>query len=238
MNIKAVKAVLFDLDGTLLPMDEEVFTKGYFKLLAKKLAPLGYKPDELFNAIWAGIKEMINSDGTKQNVDMFWEKFAEIFGDKVYADMPHFDEFYRHEFQQTIAFCSPNPLAKEVVELSKERGFRVAVATNPVFPAIATESRIRFAGLLPEDFELYTTYENSRYCKPNLNYYKEILNKLDCKPEECVMIGNNVSEDMVAEQLGMKVFLLTDCLVNKNNVDITHYAQGNFQDLINFIKSL
>ena len=45
--------VLFDLDGTLLPMDQEAFTTGYFKLLAKKLAPHGYEPKSLVDAIWA-----------------------------------------------------------------------------------------------------------------------------------------------------------------------------------------
>ena len=33
-----IKAVLFDLDGTLLPMDQDIFVKSYFGLLAKKLS--------------------------------------------------------------------------------------------------------------------------------------------------------------------------------------------------------
>ena len=233
-----IKAVLFDLDGTLLPMDEEVFTKGYFKLLVTKLAPLGYKADELINAIWAGVKAMIKSDGSKLNIDRFWESFASVFGEKVYEDKPLFDEFYKNEFQSTIQFCSPSPLAKDVVEEARGRGLKIVVATNPIFPAIATESRIRFAGLQPDQFEFYTAYENSSYCKPNLNYYRDIISKLGCKAEECLMVGNNVSEDMVAEQLGMNVFLLTDCLINKENKDISAYPQGDFTALIDYIKKI
>ena len=33
------KTVLFDLDGTLLPMDQDALTTGYFTLLVQKLAP-------------------------------------------------------------------------------------------------------------------------------------------------------------------------------------------------------
>ena len=118
----------------------------------------------------------------------------------------------------------------------KESGIRVALATNPLFPAVATESRIRWAGLLPEDFELYTTYENSSYCKPNLKYYEEILKKLHVKPEECIMVGNDVGEDMITETLGMKVFLLTDCLINKKGVDLDQFPHGNFQQLQKFLE--
>ena len=234
----SIKAILFDLDGTLLPMDEEVFTKGYFKLLAKKLSLIGYEPQALIEAVWAGTKAMIKNDGSKMNVDVFWSKFAEFFGDKVYQDIPYFDDFYKNEFQQASEFCTYNPMAKEAVSFAKSSGFRVVVATNPVFPAIAVESRLRFAGLSSEDFEYYTTYENTGYCKPNLNYYKAILEKIDCKPEECLMVGNNVSEDMIAEQLGMKVFLLTDCLVNKEEKDISIYPNGSFEQFIAYIKTL
>ena len=105
----------------------------------------------------------------------------------------------------------------------------------PIFPAIATRKRIAWAGLAPEDFELYTTYENSRYCKPNLEYYKEIINELGAKPEECLMVGNDVGDDMVAGKLGMKVFLLTDCLINKADINVSEYPNGNFDDLIKYI---
>ena len=42
----SIKMILFDLDGTLLPMDQNHFVKTYFGALAKKLAPLGYDPEK------------------------------------------------------------------------------------------------------------------------------------------------------------------------------------------------
>ena len=112
------------------------------------------------------------------------------------------------------------------------------LATNPIFPAAATESRIEWAGLDKNDFLLYTTYENSHYCKPNPKYYEEILERLHMNAEECLMVGNDVNEDMVAETLGMKVFLLTDCLLNKDNKDISAYPHGGFPELLSFVEGL
>ena len=94
------------------------------------------------------------------------------------------------------------------------------------------------AGLNPEDFRLVTTYENSRFSKPNPRYYEDLLTQLGVAPEECLMIGNDADEDMIAESLGMKVFLLTDHLINRNGADISAYPNGNFSDLISYIDSL
>lgn len=231
-----IKVVLFDLDGTLLPMDQEVFTKTYFKLLAKKLAPLGYEPEQLIKAIWAGTAAMVKNNGDCVNEEAFWKKFCEFYGEKALEDKPIFDKFYEEEFQQAKQVCGFNENAVQAVKLIKEKGIRVALATNPIFPAVATESRIKWAGFEPSDFELYTTYDNSSHCKPNPEYYKDILKKLNCKAEECLMVGNDVNEDMIAEKIGMQVFLLDDCIINKDSKDISCYNRGGFEKLMETVK--
>ena len=233
-----MKAILFDLDGTLLPMDQDLFVKTYFKLLAVKLAPYGYDPKQLIDAIWGGTGAMVKNNGSCSNEDAFWTFFTGIFGKQALEHLPVFEDFYATEFQGAQAVCSQIPQAAETINLVKEKGFRVALATNPIFPAIATRSRIRWAGLTPEDFELYTTYENSRFCKPNPAYYQDILAQMNLRPEECLMVGNDVTEDMIAQKLGMQVFLLTDCMINKNNEDISAYPHGGFPELLEYIRSL
>lgn len=230
-----ITTVLFDLDGTLLPMNNDEFTKGYFKLLAKKLVPHGYEVGQLVDAIWAGTAAMVKNDGIQSNEAVFWKNFAGTYGEKVFADKTLFDEFYAQEFQEAKGLCEQNPKAPIAVHTIKEMGLRVALATNPIFPAVATESRIRWAGLEPEDFELYTTYENIGYCKPNPDYYREIATRLGVRPEQCLMVGNDATEDMVAESVGMKVFLLTDCLINKKKKDINQYRRGSFDQLLKYI---
>ena len=232
------KAILFDLDGTLLPMDQEVFVRDYLGRMAAFLAPHGYDPQSLIKAVWAGTGAMVKNDGKALNEDVFWYVFNSILGRDAKQDLALFEEFYRTEFQKAKDSCGFNPAAVEAIRQIKDMGYRLILATNPLFPAIATYSRIRWAGLNPEDFELITTYENSRFCKPNPDYYREILGKIALDGSQCLMVGNDVGEDMIAGTLGMKTFLLTDCLINKAAEDITQYPNGSFPELLHYIRSL
>jgi FMN phosphatase YigB (HAD superfamily) len=234
----SIKMVLFDLDGTLLPMDMDEFTAGYFKLLAKKAMPYGYELESMVKAIWHGTAAMVRNDGSCKNEDAFWKDFASIYGEKALKDRPLFDEFYANEFQDARQFCGYNPKAAQTVRWVSDQGLRVALATNPLFPSIATQTRIRWTGLEPEDFEFFTTYENIGWCKPNPDYYREVLRWADLNAEDCLMVGNDVGEDMIAAELGMKVFLLTDCLINKAGEDIDKYPNGGFDELKRYVEEL
>lgn len=231
----SIKVILFDLDGTLLPMDQDYFVKSYFKLLAAKLAPFGYDPEKLIDSIWSGTGAMIKNDGKYSNEEVFWNHFKNIYGERITDDKKLFEEFYANEFQKAKESCGYNEKAAKTIKELKNAGYRIVLATNPIFPSIATESRIRWAGLSTDDFELYTTYENSCHCKPNPQYYLDIIEKLGVNAEDCLMVGNDVTEDMIAGTLGMEVFLLTDCLINKNDDDISSYPNGSFDELIKYI---
>ena len=233
-----ITTVLFDLDGTLLPMDQNVFIKAYFGGLARRLAPHGYDPQKLIDSIWQGTAAMVKNNGDVTNEERFWQGFEAAYGKPARQDEEHFAAFYREDFDSVSASCGYTPAAREIVDTAKSCGLRVALATNPIFPAMATERRIAWAGLSPSDFELVTTYENSRHCKPNPDYYRDVMQTLGVKPEECVMVGNDVGEDMIAETLGARVFLLTDNLINSKNADISVYPNGSYADLIDFIKNL
>lgn len=233
-----IKYILFDLDGTLLPMDQELFVKAYVKGLAAKMAPLGFDPQKVVDGLWAGTGAMMKNVSGKRNDEVFWKVFCSIVGDEALNHMDTIDEFYANEFQQVQSVCGFAPEALQVIKDIKEMGYKVVLATNPLFPRAATESRVRWAGLQPEDFELITVYDNSYHCKPNPAYYEDILRAIGAKGEECAMIGNDAKEDMIAETLGMKVFLLTDCLINSENRDISKYPQGSFDDLMAFVEGL
>ena len=234
----SIQFILFDLDGTLLPMDQDIFIKAYFGCLAAKLAPHGYDSEKLIDAIWGGTAAMVKNDGSLRNEQVFWNHFVTVFGADARKDEPIFEEFYRTDFQQVRQSCGFDARSAATITALKEMGYTLVLATNPIFPAIATESRIAWAGLNREDFAFYTTYENSRHCKPNPDYYLDILAQLGAEPSACLMVGNDVTEDMVARQLGMQVFLLTDCLINKRNEDISLYPHGSFDDLMAFVKQL
>ena len=233
-----IKAIFFDLDGTLLPMDQDVFVKSYFSSLCYKLIPHGFQTEELVKNIWTGIKSMMMNDGSKTNEEVFWNHFKTAYGEDVVKYHPVFQEYYEKEFQVVQKDCGFNPESAKVIEYAKNKDLRLFLATNPVFPQAATFSRIRWAGLNAEDFEIITTYENSHSTKPNPKYYAEILEKAQLQPEECLMVGNDVREDMVAQTLGMKVFLLTNDVIAHGETDLSKYPQGDFDALYQYIDEL
>ena len=233
-----LKAVLFDLDGTLLPMDQATFMKDYFGRLMGRLAPLGYTKELFLAAMHAGIAAMVKNDGSRTGEEAYWEAYSAVSHTDLARELPVLDAFYNVEFDEVAAVCGRNPKAAELVRSLKAKGIRAILATNPLFPRIATQKRIRWAGLEPEDFAYITVYDNSRYCKPNVKYYEEVLGIIGAAPEECVMVGNDAKEDTAVEALGIPVFLLTDCLINSDGRDISKYPNGGFDELIAYIHSL
>ena len=99
-------------------------------------------------------------------------------------------------------------------------------------------NRTRWAGLDAADFELITTYEDNCYCKPNIDYYRTILEKFDLTPETCLMVGNDVEEDLAIRELGVKTFLLTDTMENKKDLPIESDYQGTMEELYRFVEKL
>lgn len=234
----AITTVLFDLDGTLLPLNQDEFAKQYFVHLSAFLSTRGYESTQITKALFSGVTAMMENNGRALNETVFWEDFSRFYGEKARNDLPLFDEFYRDYFAALKSITSCNPRMREVIDRVKSAGCTAVVATNPVFPATATEQRIRWAGLTTEDFRLITTYENSRFSKPNPRYYEDLITQLGVFPEECLMIGNDTLDDMIAESLGIHVFLLTDCLVNRQNKDIDAYPHGDVSRLMEYLDEM
>lgn len=233
-----LEAILFDLDGTLLPMNNDEFTKGYLALLAKTVSPLGYTADTMIPAMWRGVSAMIKNDGSEKNSDVFWRVFGKHLQKDAARDIPRFDAFYDNEFHKAVAFTQPTSSAPRAVALAKQKAERVILATNPFFPRAAVRSRLRWAGLLEEDFDLITDYDNSRFCKPNPAYYHEILSRWSLSPDRCLMIGNNADEDIAAAQAaGLSTFLLTDCLIASGDT-LPDTESGSFDELLRYLETL
>ena len=226
-----LKTVLFDLDGTLLPMVQEDFVRAYFGYLAKFAAPYGYEPKPLVDALWKGTAAMVQNDGAKTNREVFWDVFAGIFGEQARAHEKVFEKFYATDFNLAKSACGFAPEAAETIEFLKANGVRRVLATNPIFPAVATRARIGWAGLHPDDFAYITTYENSRHCKPNPAYFADILAEIGCRPEECLVVGNDAEEDLAAAKLGVPVFLLMPCLINPKARPLDNIPHGGFAEL-------
>ena len=230
-----LKVILFDLDGTLLPLDQDYFVRVYFKSLTEKLAGDGYDPKRFSEAMKVGIYKMVTNDGSDTNENIFWKSFSEAYGKDCRVDEPLFEEFYDKRFPKIQSEVGYSSRADEVVKELKSRGYRLVLATNPVFPRVATLERMRWAGISREDFEIITTYENSCYTKPNPDYYRTLAKALGVLPEECLMVGNDTTDDGNAKKAGMKVFILTDCLLETNGVTLDSFPHGGYDELLELV---
>lgn len=209
-----LKAVLFDLDGTLLPMREDEFVPLYVKLLIKKISLHGYEEEKLTKVLWAGNKRIVLNDGMKSNEEVFWEELCSHLGEDFIKEKEYIDSFYTNEFLETKRICKENKLAKEIVKFVKDNNLLCILSTNPVFPRVCTKTRMGFVDLEESDFDYCSYYENSSYSKPNPIYFLEILEKFNLEPEEVILFGNNTYEDgECALKCGIKTYLVGDYII-------------------------
>ena len=233
-----IQAILFDLDGTLLPMDQDKFMKRYFGEMAKVMVPLGIAPETVAPTIWAGTKAMVKNDGKATNEEVFWRVFTEISGLDAAPFKPVTDAFYTNQFHLAKEATGENPLAVEAVKAAREKAGKVVLATNPLFPMVGQRSRMGWLGLKSEDFDLVTAYETDCYCKPNPDYFRDVCRRIGAEPERCVMIGNDETEDMAAATAsGIRTcFLVTDCRIPGEAG--WNGPQGTFAQMVEWLKAL
>ncbi|MFR8495331.1 MAG: HAD family hydrolase [Parvimonas micra] len=233
-----MKAILFDLDGTLLPLDEKLFVDIYFTELSKVFSEYNIESNKLVEAIWTATHEIIKNDGKRTNEEAFWEKFKSIINIDLSNVKEVLEKFYANEFFTKLKKCSAeNNLAKVAVNLAKKNGRKVVLATNPVFPIDALV-RLKWTGLDIDDFDYVTHYSNSSFSKPNPKYYLDLCKKLDVEPKECLMIGNDERQDIfAASSAGMNCYLVTDYLYTYPECKV-NCEKGSFKDLIEKLKTL
>lgn len=232
-----INTILFDLDGTILPVDLDNFLKIYFAEIGKKFQDL-IEAKTLVKYIMATTDAMVKDIEYRTNETVFMEKFGQLIQSDLDTYRKRFDEFYDREFFAVKSSVVDIPLMRESVNLLKNKGYDLIIATNPLFPEKAIHHRIRWSGFEPEDFIYITSYEKNHYCKPQLQFYREILAETGKTPQECLMVGNDVQEDLIAAKLGIETYLITDFLINRTKDPITTTYQGTYSDFYSFVEGL
>jgi HAD superfamily hydrolase (TIGR01549 family) len=205
------KAILFDLDDTLLGNHMDTFLPSYFALLGDYVAQ--YMPrDDFLKELMICTEAMVqNVDPTVSNRDVFWQLFERRTGLDGEELVAFFDQFYRDQFYQLEETTEKRPFAAKLIQYCQKAGLTVVIATNPLFPRVAIEARLAWAGLPVDEynFALVTTYENMHATKPQPAYYAEILQKIDCAPENALMVGDDWQNDIEpASSLGIHTYWL------------------------------
>lgn len=234
----SLRTLLFDLDGTLLPLNQDAFMKGYFAALLPEIEHLVDK-QQIVKQIWNSTEDTVrNEDPDTTNMDVFKESFFGATGIQEKEIWPIFDRFYEETFGDLQHLTNPSPIAREICRTAADKGYQLVLATNPIFPERAIRHRMKWAGIADIPFALVTTMEEMHYCKPNPKYFVEILDRVDASPFEAMMFGNDIQEDGVAGKLGMQTFLVKDFLIDheRGHIEFTH--EGNLSDVLEFVRQL
>ena len=228
---------LFDLDGTLLPMDFDKFMELYFYNLGVHFHGK-IEPRQLAKFIMDATGIMVLTKNNQTNEEKFMNHFETLIDGDIQEYREEFNLFYDSLFENVKPSTFASNEIIESVKILKEKGYEVAIATNPLFPLKANHHRIRWAGLDKNDFSYISSFEENKYTKPHIEYYQEVLSSVNKKPEQCYMVGNDVFDDLPAGKLGIETYLITDCLLNSKNLEINTNHQGDYSDFYQFVKNL
>ena len=233
------KAVLFDLDDTLLYSDmENAFLEHYFRLL-QDYATATFDPRRLMASLLDGTRA-IHAEPHPERTNE--QVFAQVFAGQLGRPWPElqvfFARFYEERFPELQVYVRPHADAPRTVQAAFDANCAVVIATNPLFPARAIEHRMSWAGLDGFTFDLVTTYENMHACKPFAEYYVEIADRLNVSPSDCWMVGNDVLRDVVpAQEAGMHTFLVDEWLAN-SDPNVGPDRRGRLGDVYKWLTSL
>lgn len=231
-----MRAVLLDLDDTLLDNDMGCFLPPYFAALGRRMAHF-VAPDELVKILLASTRVMMgNQDPTITNQQAFDADFFPCLGYPESEIHPAIHSFYEEDFPALKRYTHRRPQARSLIQTLFDQGYDVVIATNPIFPYRAVEHRLDWADVLDFPFKLVTTYENSHFCKPNPRYYQEVLDKLGCRPKEAIMVGDDFGNDIEpAAQVGLHTYWITE----SGSEDLFPYPslQGTLADCLAWMQS-
>jgi len=228
-----LKAVLFDLDGTLLDVDLNQFVPKYIKLLVNSVAHL-IPPKKMVPAILKASEFVDRNDGKITNLEAFSNAFFPIEGYDKDDIQPHFDKFYEEDFKKLKKLTKKKPEARKVIQTAFDKDYRVVIATRPVLPLTSIEQRLDWAGIGDFSYDLITSIENSCATKPNLLYYELIFKYLNLSAKECIMVGDE-DKDMVCANLGSQTFLVNSPNTNMKTETPEPTYKGFLKDIINLL---
>ena len=201
--------LLFDLDDTLLDTNIESFVPAYFQALSNRMEPYVSSSVMLPSLLSATNLMMESEDASRTLKEVFDKDFYSKIDVPLHDLVEIVDDFYDREFPKLQVTTNPRPDAVPLIEWALTQGYRVAIATDPLFPRKATYHRLRWAGLDPEQIELVPSFENFHFSKSHASYYAEMLGQLGWPEGPVLMIGSDMQRDILpADTLGLKTYLI------------------------------
>jgi len=230
------RAVLFDLDGTLLQVEMRNFIPRYIAGFHACCSDL-VSYDLLQRAMRSGIHLLLETEcGEHTNEDRLFTFLAGRLQQNEEELRERFARFLVSGLEPLADAILEIPEAGSLLECCKLAQVPLVLATNPVFPKDLITARCRWAGLDPDAFDLLTSFENSRYCKPQHGYFIEVAEKLGIDPRDCLMVGNDTSHDLSATDIGMTTWLVDSYLIDRDGPTWQPDYRGSHQELLGFLR--
>jgi HAD superfamily hydrolase (TIGR01549 family) len=204
--------VLLDLDDTLLLSDMDKFLPAYLHALGKFLSD--FPPEETIRQVLVATRHMaMNRDPSKTLEEVFDASFYPGMGIDKNDIWNKIVDFYATVFPTLKTITQPKPGAVDLIDYLFQQGYRVIIATNPLFPQAATHHRLSWAGM-PVDkypFTIVSTYEHFHFSKPDPAYYTELLAQVGWPADPVAMVGDDLEMDiMPAAMLGIPAYWITE----------------------------
>jgi len=201
--------LLLDLDGSLLDTNLPEFVPAYFRALADHLSTR-VTPEIMLPALVAGTRRMTtNADPRFTLQEVFEAEFYARIGIPKAELAPSLARFYADVFPRLGALTSRRAEAEPFVAWARASHFRLAIATDPLFPALATIERVRWAGLDPASFAIVSAFEEFHFSKDHSAFYAEVLGRLGWPDGAVLMVGDDLQRDIrPAERIGLQTYLL------------------------------
>jgi FMN phosphatase YigB (HAD superfamily) len=232
-----IGAVLFDLDDTLIRAQMREFVIRYVGSLAQHCAA-EVRPKTFTKTMGKIIYDLIHisGDGRSSNEERIFNRLAadlKLDRELIRSALGHFAELDLEALQTLV---KPIPLAGKIVRDIRATGMSMVLATNPVFPKFMVQARMRWGGLREEDFIYISSIENSYHCKPHPQYFENIAKILGLAPEECLMVGNDTSQDLAATAIGMRTFLVDTWMVDRGEPMWPYDGRGDHSALLRYLQ--
>lgn len=219
----------------------DTFIPAYLQSLCEHLAPF-IPAEKLVSTLMSGTQAMLDNDmPDKALKEVFDQAFYPVLGIQEANYIQRFDSFYSDEFSKLQQLTQFRPEAVSMIEEAFNRGYNIAIATNPLFPMTAIQQRLEWAGLSPEiyPFLLIPSYETFHFAKPNTAFFTESLAKLGWPTGPVVMVGDDFDHDIApARVLGIGNFWIIENGVPSGEELPTSAGCGNIQDLLPWIDSV
>jgi FMN phosphatase YigB (HAD superfamily) len=237
-HLNNIKAIFFDLDGTLLQADMGAFIPAYIEGLSHHFADVA-----LHRTFVLAVREAIGTlftgeDGARTNEELFLATLKRRLDIAPELFDKRLSRYCADGLARLQEFIRPLPLAPTILDLCRKRGLAVILATNPVFPRALVDARLAWGGLEDFPFDFIASFENTRYCKPDVRFFTDLLERFDLAPEDVLMVGNDTEHDLAAREIGIVTFLVDTWLADRLDGAFETDFRGGHPDLLRLLEKM